>query len=242
MKFSLALAALFLPVLVNAQYGDPSPTSTSTGSATGTTSSSATTSTGAPPSNSTNINVQVAAGGQLMYSPANFTASNGTTVTFIISSGPHSVTQGSFADPCVYLAAAGGNPAGFDSGLQTGKQFSIQITNDQEPIYFFCKEDDHCGLGMVGAINAPTTGNTYAAFQAAAKALGSSETPLSDTGPVTGGVGAVATNTPVSTTASSSSTTKGSSATSSGSSSSANHLVADGFFALFAAALGLTLV
>ena len=85
-----------------------------------------------------------------MYSPSNFTASNGTIVTFIFpygmfsgflfsvlmyavcSSSPHSVTQGSFADPCVYLAAEGGNPAGFDSGLQTGKQFSIQITNDQE--------------------------------------------------------------------------------------------------------------
>jgi len=176
-----------------------------------------------------------------VYSPSNFTASNGTIVTFIFITGPHSVTQGSFADPCVYLAAQGGNPAGFDSGLQTGKQFSIQITNDQEPIYFFCKEDGHCGLGMVGAINAPTTGNTYAAFQAAAKALGSNEIPLSDSGPVTGGVGAVATATPVSTTTSSSGsgTSKGSSATSS--SSSSRRLVADGFFALFAAALGLTL-
>jgi hypothetical protein len=28
------------------------------------------------------------------------------------------------------LAATGANPAGFDSGLQTGKQFSIKITND----------------------------------------------------------------------------------------------------------------
>jgi hypothetical protein len=44
----------------------------------------------------------------------------------------HSVTQGSFANPCVYLAATGGNPAGFDSGLQAGKQFSVQIANDQE--------------------------------------------------------------------------------------------------------------
>jgi hypothetical protein len=99
--------------------------------------------------------VQVAPGGNLAYSPANFTAANGTTVTFFFPSYvftptiiilfamltcavcrgafPHSVTQGSFANPCVYLAAEGGNPAGFDSGLQSGgKELSIKITNDQE--------------------------------------------------------------------------------------------------------------
>ncbi len=43
---------------------------------------------------------------------------------------PHSVTQGSFQNPCVYLSGTGGT--GFDSGLQTGKQFTIRITNDQE--------------------------------------------------------------------------------------------------------------
>jgi len=174
-----------------------------------------------------------------VYSPSNFTASNGTTVTFIIPSGSisHSVTQGSFANPCVYLAATGGNPAGFDSGLQAGKNFSVQITNDQEPVWFFCKNTGHCGLGMVGAINAPTTGNTYDAFVAAAKALGSNEIPISDSGPVTGGVGAQATATPGATTASSSSTT----ASKSSSSSYASQLVANGLLALLAAAFGITL-
>jgi len=232
MKFSLTLAAtLFLPVLVNAQYGDPTPdTSTTT-----TSTAPAAASTG----NSTQINVQVAAGG-LVYSPSNFTASNGTTVTFIFPSGSttHSVTQGSFANPCVYLAATGGASAGFDSGLQAGKQFSIQITNDQEPVWFFCKSVGHCGLGMVGAINAPTSGNTYDAFVAAAKALGSSEIPISDSGPVTGGVGAVATATPAASTASSSGTSTSKSTTSS---SSAGHLVANSLFALLATAFGTTL-
>jgi hypothetical protein len=31
----------------------------------------------------------------------------------------------------VYLAAAGGNPGGFDSGLQNDKMFSIKVTDDQ---------------------------------------------------------------------------------------------------------------
>ena len=44
----------------------------------------------------------------------------------------HSVTQSSFAAPCTYLAAANGSSGGFDSGIQTSKQFTIQITNDQE--------------------------------------------------------------------------------------------------------------
>jgi hypothetical protein len=46
-------------------------------------------------------------------------------------SGSNSVTQGDFGDPCVYLTASGGNPAGFDSGLQNGMLFSIKVTNDQ---------------------------------------------------------------------------------------------------------------
>ncbi len=43
---------------------------------------------------------------------------------------PRNPTQGSFDSPCVYLNDTDG--AGFDSGLQSGKQFTIRITNDQE--------------------------------------------------------------------------------------------------------------
>ena len=60
-----------------------------------------------------------------------------------------------------------------------------------------------------------------------------------DSGPITSGVGAVPTGTPVSTTSSSSSASG--SKSSSSSSSSASHLVADGLFALLAAAFGITL-
>ncbi|KAH9967864.1 hypothetical protein BC827DRAFT_1168716 [Russula dissimulans] len=249
MKFTVPLAAaLSLPFLVNAQYGpSPAPATSSTGGTATPQSSATLTSTGtsttsstpaAPASNSTNIFVLVAAGGKLVYNPSNFTAANGTTVTFIIPAGSisHSVTQGSFSPTCQYLAASGADPAGFDSGLQSGKQFSIQITNDQQPIWFFCKQDSHCGLGMVGAINAPTTGNTFDAYMAAAKALGTAETSISDSGPVTGGVNGVAKGTPSPT-----STTSSSSTTSSTPSSSASHLVANGLFAVLAAVFGITL-
>jgi len=258
MKFSVVLAAaaaLFLPAFVNAQYppdySDTYPatetyptteTYPESGTMTYPESSGAPTSSSTP--SSTNVDVQVAAGGQLVYSPSNFTAANGTTVTFWFSASfPHSVTQGSFADPCVYLAASGGEPAGFDSGLQSaGEEFVLTIVNDQIPVWFFCKNSDHCGLGMVGSINAPATGNTYDAWLAAAKALGANEVPITDNGPVTGGVGAVATGTPFPSTAvaaAASATSTGANPTTS--TASATHIVANGFFALLVAAFAIRL-
>lgn len=209
------------------------------------------------------------------------------------------MTQSSFADPCTYLTASGGNPAGFDSGLQAGKQFSIKITNDQERkqtsvIFFFWLLHNHYTWQPSGSfarirstvasewsgkrvsnqnlmyvmyrrrfrssINAPSTGNTYATFLASAKAIGSSEPavgcslvpqvshPLiasnhlqvSDSGPVTGGVGAVASGTP-SPIAATSSSSSAASKPSSSNSSSASHLVANSFFALLATAFGIIL-
>ncbi|KAI0282552.1 hypothetical protein BGY98DRAFT_954648 [Russula aff. rugulosa BPL654] len=177
MRFSLAsAAALFLPVLVNAQagYSPPAPSATSTPPA--------------PP-------VLISPG---LYTPQNFTAKTGTYVTFYfpVLTELHSATQGSFDDPCIYLDDAEG--AGFDSGAQSGKQFTIQITNDQEPIWFFCKVPGHCGIaGMVGAINAPATGDcSFAAWLAASKALGTNAINQTYTGPVLGGVDAVATAAP----------------------------------------------
>lgn len=114
------------------------------------------------------------------------------------------------------------------------------------------------------AINPPSSGNTFAAYVAAAKALGSNEQAvrrsldsqavhvltrslddfqITDHGPVTGGVGAVATATPAATSANSSTATasKSSSTSSSGSYSSAGRHVADSWISLFAVAFGIAL-
>jgi hypothetical protein len=52
--------------------------------------------------------------------------------------------------------------------------WNLTITDDSQPIWFFCKQfapTPHCDAGMVGAINPPTSGdNTFEAFQAAAEA------------------------------------------------------------------------
>ncbi|KAI0713218.1 hypothetical protein C8Q76DRAFT_455764 [Earliella scabrosa] len=165
----------------------------------------------APASTGNQINIDVGAGGQFVFSPANVTASNGTLITFFFPDGdiPHSVTQGDFDNPCQALAAQGGNSAGFDSGLQNSVQWTLNVTNDQVPIYFFCKSPTHCGLGMVGSINAPATGNTFDAFQSAAVKLGAAAPTLQDNGPVTGGVGALATAAPAATQAGGSSGSSG---------------------------------
>jgi hypothetical protein len=55
-------------------------------------------------------------------------------------------------------------------------------------------------MGMVGSINAPTTGNTFESFMAAAQKIGGSEVTEADKGPVTGGVNGIATAAPASST------------------------------------------
>ncbi|TDL27209.1 hypothetical protein BD410DRAFT_713892 [Rickenella mellea] len=200
MHFSSAISLLAIPALVAAQGYGPAP-----GPASGSSTSAAAAAVpSAPPSTSSQINIDVAAGEKLIFNPANVTAANGTTVTFYFPNNglTHSVTQSSFAAPCAYLAAnaTASTPGGFDSGLTMGTQFTITITNDQKPIWFHCKQVGHCGQGMVGSINAPANGtNTFSAFQAAAMAIGSSETQESDSGPVTGGVNGVASASPANT-------------------------------------------
>ncbi|KAF8970794.1 hypothetical protein BDZ97DRAFT_1724511 [Flammula alnicola] len=113
-------------------------------------------------------------GGIFQFIPPTVTAKNGTTVTFKFTGAPgnHTVTQSTFADPCD--PAAGG----FDSGwvfipaspaLTETPEWNLTITDDTKPLWFFCKQlapSPHCKAGMVGAINAPTTGNnTFANYQ-----------------------------------------------------------------------------
>ncbi|PFH52388.1 hypothetical protein AMATHDRAFT_173404 [Amanita thiersii Skay4041] len=200
------LPLCLLPILVSAQYGyntDSSPTPTG---------SSVKAAPSAPPDTTGQINVDVFFQGNYTFHPNNFTAPKGTNVTFYIpnSGFDHSVTQSSFASPCTHLTSADNSTVGFDSGLTSAKQFTITITDDTKPIWFHCKQVQHCGLGMVGAINAPTTGNnTFEAFMAAALAIGMNEPMEPDNGFVSGGVNAVATAPAVATAGASSSSNGG---------------------------------
>ncbi|OCF76747.1 hypothetical protein I204_02448 [Kwoniella mangroviensis CBS 8886] len=46
----------------------------------------------------------------------------------------------------------------------------LYLVNDSKPIWVYCATGQHCQNGMVMAVNAPTSGNTFSAFQA--KAMG----------------------------------------------------------------------
>ncbi|KAI0318360.1 hypothetical protein OF83DRAFT_35167 [Amylostereum chailletii] len=234
MQLTTLLLPSMLAIVARAQYGAPIPA----GPATSAAPAAAPT---APANTPGRVNVQVAPGGQFLFSPNNFNASVGTVVTFYFpvgstANGPHSVTQSSFDAPCTYLAAANGSSGGFDSGLQSAVQFAINITDDTQPIWFHCKQIQHCGEGMVGGINIPTSGNTtFQAFQAAASAIGLNEKTETDNGPVTGGINAVATATP--------GPNVGSSIGSSNNSNSAAHLGVCGAVVLaVAAGIGMVFV
>ncbi|TFK42931.1 Cupredoxin [Crucibulum laeve] len=193
--FTTVLTAFLLPVLAAAQYGPPPGPAAPTTQ----TSSAAVTAPSAPADTPGHMNINVAFQNTFTFNPANITAPNGTLVTFWFpNSGiDHSVTQSSFAAPCTYLAASSNTSAGFDSGLTNTKQFTINITDDTKPIWFHCKQVLHCGMGMVGSINAPQNGtNTFDAFMAAAMKIGSNEQTETDNGAVTGGVNGVATAAP----------------------------------------------
>ncbi|KAK0210510.1 hypothetical protein DFS33DRAFT_1458412 [Desarmillaria ectypa] len=229
------ISTLFFCSLVSAQYygggggggGSPSTSTSASASATAVSAPSA------PADTLGHVNIDVAFKNGFVFHPTNVTASNGTLVTFWFPNNglTHSVTQSSFAAPCAFLAATSSSPSGFDSGLTAGTQFSINITDDTKPIWFHCKQVGHCGLGMVGSVNAPSTGNTFDGFRAAAMSIGSSEVQEKDNGAVTGGVNGVATAAPTTMSASSGSST----------SSSASKLIASIPLAMFGTVVVLLL-
>ncbi|KAJ4470328.1 hypothetical protein C8J55DRAFT_184446 [Lentinula edodes] len=104
-------------------------------------------------------------GGIFQFNPSSFNATNGSVITFEFSGNPgnHSITQSALSNPCQPLSG------GFDSGwvlIPTGgvspsPLWNLTVTDDSHPIYFFCKQlipSPHCAAGMVGTINAPSSG------------------------------------------------------------------------------------
>lgn len=128
----------------------------------------------------------------LAYQPESITANVGDTVLFVFLQANHTVTQSSFANPCVKIS--GGTDSGFmpnPSGA-AGVTFSMPVTASG-PLWFYCKQKvgTHCGKGMVFAINAPTTGDkTFSAYKQLA--IAQNGTALSTAGIVATAASAVA--------------------------------------------------
>jgi len=117
--------------------------------------------------------VIVGMNGTLTFNPPAVTVPQGGSVQFIFMSKNHSVYQSSFADPCTPIANGFQAPF-FPIASDVTDNFptiTLQVTQTA-PLWFYCPQTNptnHCHLGMVGSINAATTGNkTFKAFQALA--------------------------------------------------------------------------
>jgi plastocyanin len=140
------------------------------------------------PTSTGSVDHKIIVGGPniLTYSPSNITAAIGDTITFEFHQKNHTVTQSSFDAPCRALASTSTtSQVGFDSGFMavadsvtTGfPTFTITV-NDTTPIWAYCRQVNHCGQGMVFAVNAVESGpKNFAAFQALAKQLNGTTTP-----------------------------------------------------------------
>ncbi|KAI0702313.1 Cupredoxin [Cytidiella melzeri] len=132
--------------------------------------------------------------GKLFFSPSNISAAVGDIITFEFHPNNHTATQSTFANPCVSLTETStSGQVGFDSGFMpvstTASDFpTFQVTvNDTSPIWAFCRQANHCGQGMVFAVNAVESGpNNFAAYQARAAQLNGTNATTHSSNAVTG--------------------------------------------------------
>jgi plastocyanin len=147
----------------------------------------------------------IVGGGPLAYNPPQVTAAVGDTIQFVFMPKNHTVTQSTFATPCEAM------PNGLDSGFvpvaanATSTQAFTITVNTTAPLWFYCRQVDHCISGMVFAVN-PTANMTFAAFQAAANASGTTNTSASPSASSGTGTGSTATGSGASSSPSSTST------------------------------------
>lgn len=137
---------------------------------------------GPTPVSSTGNTIEVIVGGpngNLSFTPSRVSASPRDTIKFVFHVKNHTVTQSSFAAPCVPLTnKTTGERIGFNSGFfpvaadaTDFPTWSLTI-NNTAPIWAYCGQSGHCGSGMVFAVNSDeSSGQSFAAFQGLSKTL-----------------------------------------------------------------------
>ncbi|TVY32438.1 putative GPI-anchored cupredoxin [Lachnellula subtilissima] len=156
------------------------------------------------------------ANGSLTFAPNDIKVPAGDMVQFQFAPNNHTVTQSTFAKPCVPISQTS-NVSGIYSGFMPVKAadtntptYTIMV-NDTKPIWLYCSQGKHCQSGMTMVINVAATGNsTLAAYNTLAKSVAANLAP----GGVSGGISGVNSS------SSSSSSSSGTSDSGSGSGSS----------------------
>lgn len=118
--------------------------------------------------------------GGLTYEPSELTAAVGDSVEFHFLGGFHSVARSSFDSPCTPINGSDTIFSGPITGPATDV-FTVSIENE-DPIWYYCATQRHCQMGMVGVINAPSSGNTLANYRSAAADVSVNEAPSSTGG------------------------------------------------------------
>ncbi|KAL9108835.1 MAG: hypothetical protein Q9227_006492 [Pyrenula ochraceoflavens] len=123
-----------------------------------------------PPMMAPGMTHQVTVGGNagLVYTPDSIMAQMGDMVQFNFMSMNHTVTQSSFAEPCVKMAngADSGFMANPNNTMNPPPMMMMQVMTT-DPIWMYCRQKGHCGKGMAFSIN-PKGDKSQAAFKAAA--------------------------------------------------------------------------
>ncbi|KAI1345044.1 hypothetical protein F5Y15DRAFT_15566 [Xylariaceae sp. FL0016] len=139
--------------------------------------------------NAAHFDVTVGKGSQLKFEPETVAAQPGDTITYSFFAKNHAVAQSTFDSPC--QLQENGIFSGFtpNTSPDTAAPTTWTITvNDTKPLWFYCPQTNgnHCQSGMVHAINAPASGNTFDAYKTKALQAATPSTPSADTLPVGG--------------------------------------------------------
>ncbi|KAH0529008.1 hypothetical protein TsFJ059_003811 [Trichoderma semiorbis] len=132
--------------------------------------------------NADTIRIDVGQNNALAFSPDSVTAKVGDILDFHFHAINHSVVMGDFDTPCA-PAKTGGFFSGFmpvSGSGEADESFQVKV-NSTDPIFFYCAQNtfSHCKSGMSGVVNGPSSGNTLAAYQSAAKNVKSASNPAS---------------------------------------------------------------
>jgi len=127
-------------------------------------------------------NVTVGGPGKLTFDPEAMAAEPGDVVKFTFKQKNHTATQTSFANVCHPLLDKTTQKPVLDSGFQPVADQATEFPTweytvvNKDPVWMFCRQGNHCGQGMVFAINCPFNGtNSFTNFKNSALAFGSAQ-------------------------------------------------------------------